>query len=102
MSKPANQVKSKIPNPTGIGGFKKGQSGNPNGRPKAGKSFAERIRETLSDEDWEAIINKAKDQARDGDKSARDFLADRTEGKPNQKIDYTDKTLEPLEGFDIE
>jgi len=82
--------------------YKKGESGNPAGRPKKGTAFAERIREAVSEKEWKAIIDKAVAQAMEGDKSARDFLLDRTEGKPNQKIDYTDKTLEPLEGFDIE
>ncbi len=45
VKQPVKQVKNKSPNPTGKGGFKKGESGNPKGRPPAGKSFAERIRE---------------------------------------------------------
>jgi hypothetical protein len=102
VKQPVKQVKNKSPNPTGKGGFKKGESGNPKGRPPAGKSFAERIRETVSDEDWTKIIEKATEQALTGDKAARDFLLDRTEGKPNQSIAYTEKKLEPLEGIVIE
>jgi predicted ArsR family transcriptional regulator len=66
--------------------FKPGQSGNPKGRPKKGFAISERIRASVTDEDWEEIIAKAKEQAKDGDKSARDFLVDRTEGKAPQTI----------------
>jgi hypothetical protein len=75
------------PRPTA---FKPGQSGNPKGRPKKGLAMAERIRAALTEEDWLAIIEKATEQAKAGDKAARDFLLDRTEGKPNQKIDITE------------
>ena len=74
-------------NPTGIGGPIKGEVRNPKGRPRKEMAFASRIREALTDEDWLEIIAKATEQAKAGDKSARDFLLDRTEGKPNQKID---------------
>jgi len=70
--------------------FKKGQSGNPAGRPKKGTAFAERIREAVKEEDWKKIIAKAVSQAKEGNPNARDFLLDRTEGKPNQKIDITE------------
>ncbi len=75
------------PRPTA---FKKGQSGNPKGRPPKGSAIAERIRSALTDADWLEIIQKATEQAKAGDKAARDFLLDRTEGKPNQKIDITE------------
>jgi len=71
--------------------FKPGESGNPGGRPKKGTAFAERIREAITDDEWNAIIAKAKDQALDGDRNARDFLLDRTEGKPNQKIEIEER-----------
>jgi len=90
MSKLAKQVNKKIPNPTGKGGWEKGQSGNPNGRPRKELAIATRIREALTEDDWLEIIAKATEQAKAGDKAARDFLLDRTEGKPNQKIDITE------------
>ena len=85
-SKLDKQTKNKGGNPN----WKKGVSGNPNGRPPAEKSIAGRIRAALSEDDWTAIIAKATEQAMAGDKAARDFLLDRTEGKPNQKIDITE------------
>ena len=84
------------------GQFAKGNIANPNGRPKKGLAIADRIREALTDDDWLEIIAKATEQAKAGDKAARDFLLDRTEGKPNQKIAYSETKLEPLEGFDFE
>jgi len=99
MSEPAKQVKSKSHNPTGKGGFKKGQSGNPKGRPKKGFAISDRIRKAVSDEDWEAIILKATEQAKEGDKSARDFLVDRTDGKPTQPTaDVSEGWKEWLDG----
>ena len=64
--------------------WKPGQSGNPSGRPKKGFAIAERIRSAVGDDDWNEIISCAVVQAKEGDKSARDFLVDRTEGKPTQ------------------
>jgi len=46
VAEPAN--KSKANNPTGKGGFAKGQSGNPSGRPKNQLAVAPRIRHYLS------------------------------------------------------
>jgi hypothetical protein len=79
--------------------FKPGVSGNPNGRPPKEKSIAGRIRAALSEDDWIEIIAKATEQAKAGDKAARDFLLDRTEGKPNQSIDITEH--EPDEVIEI-
>jgi hypothetical protein len=91
-----------MPNPKGIGGPKKGEVRNPHGRPRKGLAIADRIRANVSEDDWLEIIAKATEQAKAGDKAARDFLLDRTEGKPNQSIAYTEKKLEPLEGIVIE
>jgi hypothetical protein len=76
-----------VENRNSKGQFTPGNNANPNGRPKAGTSIAERIRAALSEDDWTAIIAKATEQAMAGDKAARDFLLDRTEGKPNQKVE---------------
>jgi len=41
----------KAPNPTGKGGFVKGQSGNPNGRPKKGHTIVEQFRDNPKADD---------------------------------------------------
>jgi len=96
MSKPADKQKENSTLKVVGRPFKKGQSGNPKGRPKKGSAIAERIREALTEEDWLEIIAKATEQAKAGDKSARDFLLDRTEGKPNQKIDITEREIDEV------
>ena len=64
--------------------WKPGQSGNPKGRPKKGFTIADRIRGIVSDDDWRDIIEVTIIQAKSGDKDARAFLVDRTDGKPTQ------------------
>jgi len=90
MEEPLKTLDKQIKNKRGNPNWKKGKSGNPNGRPKKGLAIAERIREALTDEDWLEIIAKATEQAKAGDKAARDFLLDRTEGKPHQSVDITE------------
>tara|TARA_R100000426_G_C4803652_1_gene103601 strand:- start:240 stop:563 length:324 start_codon:yes stop_codon:yes gene_type:complete len=38
-------LKKNVPNPTGKGGFVKGQSGNPHGRPKKGHAIVDKFRD---------------------------------------------------------
>ena len=62
--------------------FKPGNNANPNGRPKKGLAVAEMISAKVTDEDWELILAKAVEQAKEGDKAARDFLTNRKDGLP--------------------
>ena len=84
--------------------FKPGESGNPKGRPKKGLAWAEIINKVSEDlafdkennpiEDSEGnhltyrevIVRKAMVMAANGDKDARKWLAERSEGKPIQPI----------------
>lgn len=78
------------------GKFKKGQSGNPNGRPTKDICIPNILRELLNklsiinpklkQTRLQAICSKAIDMAEDGDKDARNWIAERTEGKPIQPI----------------
>jgi|TARA_Y100000310_G_scaffold311306_1_gene357465 hypothetical protein len=82
-------------------GFLPGQSGNPGGRKKGSVSFPGMIKKVLAEEDerlkmtnLEAIIDKAVDQAKLGEARAREWLADRAEGKAVQSIVAEDPQAE--------
>ena len=83
-------------------GFKPGQSGNPNGRPKKEFCVPDILRERGKDIDpltkktyYEAMCTTARELAAKGDKAARDWVTDRTEGKALERIDQTTR-LEPF------
>ena len=67
--------------------FKQGVSGNPSGRPAHQTKYLKSLVRLVKQDDWQAIIIKAIEQAKRGDKSARDFLADYCLGKPQQQVD---------------
>lgn len=76
--------------------YKKGQSGNPNGRPKKGSAIAD-ILNKIGDEEHkknitkrEALLKKTYELAIKGDAAARNFIADRTEGKAIERIEKKD------------
>ncbi len=75
--------------------FKKGDPRiNRKGRPKKGRTIPDllrRIGDEIHDEEtrvtkYEAMCQTAWEQAIKGDTSARTFIADRTEGKPIERI----------------
>ena len=80
--------------------FKKGQSGNPAGRPADGKSWAA-VLDKLCDEEVkagsmtmtkkEAICRKLLKLASEGERWAIEALMDRIDGKPKQvsEVDHT-------------
>jgi hypothetical protein len=75
--------------------WKKGQSGNPSGRPKGSKGLAAKIREATGDytviiEKLMAIIHQGND--REAIQAARELL-DRGLGKPTQQVDV-EKTID--------
>jgi len=82
--------------------FVKGQSGNPNGRKPQGKAWADVIRKVLREtviidgtemEKREAIVRKLVIEAAKGESWAINALMDRTDGKPKQVIDQTNRTV---------
>ena len=88
-------------------GFKPGQSGNPNGRPKGVQSIPDILRK-IGDEEGTAdgkskldvIMYKVFQFALEGKPWAVQFIADRTEGRALERIDQTIKQ-EPIKVFDI-
>jgi len=85
-------------NETGRGGWVKGQSGNPNGRPpkERERRFYHITLTACTFKDWREIVKKAVAQAKDGDAAARKFLADYIIGPPVQRADVT-TAGEPLQ-----
>ena len=83
--------------------FKKGQSGNPNGRPKKGFAIADILnaKSSTADESGETMKEKmlrkvyALATGPRPERWAVEFIADRTEGKALERIDQTTR-LEPF------
>lgn len=82
--------------------FKKGQSGNPNGRPPKLPELHILLANVLGKEGKEGltaaeeILNALHAKARKGDTRAAELLLDRAYGKPKQTVDQNLKTTEPL------
>lgn len=89
-----------MPNPENVIGkgtpFKKGQSGNPNGRPKELPALKELMKKVMASEDKngiqtaEQILEAVKKRALDGDIKAAELLLDRAYGKVVTPIAETD------------
>jgi hypothetical protein len=86
--------------------FKKGQSGNPAGRPKEGTSWAavlEKIGgEKLKGSDLtkkEAVARKLWAEAAKGQPWAINALMDRLDGKPKQVVDQTTRQVADAESL---
>jgi len=74
--------------------FKKGQSGNPNGRPKKLPELDKLLADVLGEEKdgltaAEAILKKLRQMATGGNLRAAEILLDRGYGKPRQSVDST-------------
>jgi len=89
--------------------FKKGVSGNPNGRPPKDFALNDHIREIANKPlgrskktMLEAVISTVYDEALNGNMTAVNFLADRILGKPAQTLGVKDISDEPIKVFDID
>ena len=87
--------------------FVKGQSGNPGGRPKKGKTFTDILNANYSKEELVAAMWKR--AVKDEDYQSQKYLMDRWEGTPTQtqKIDMAasldiDTDFEMVEPEDFE
>ncbi len=76
-------------------GFKKGKSGNPHGRPRKQFCIPDILNKLLQEKsiyspdgatNLDMICQKAIQQAQGGDKDARNWVADRSEGKAVERI----------------
>ena len=91
--------------PKGAKPFKKGQSGNPKGRPKL-PDLSQAIAKVLAEEKdgmsaLEAILKALRAKAAKGDVRAAQELLDRGFGKSKQSIDHT-TAGEKITGFTLE
>ena len=81
--------------------FKKGQTGNPNGRPRKLPALDKLMADVLGEEKdgitaGEAILKALRAKATKGDVRAAEVLLDRAYGKPKQTTDTNITTTEPL------
>lgn len=81
--------------------FKKGQTGNPNGRPRKIPELDKLLAEVMGEEKdgitaAEIILKAIRAKAAKGDVRAAEVLLDRAYGKPKQSIDTNLTTNEPL------
>ena len=93
-------------NPTGKGGWAKGQSGNPNGRPRKAHSMTEAIARLLDAKGKDgvlvrdAVAAKLTEMALGGDIVALKYVCDRLDGHPAQALEHSGPEGERL-GFKV-
>jgi hypothetical protein len=81
--------------------YKKGESGNPNGRPRKLPALDKLMADVLGEEKdgitaGEAILKALRAKATKGDVRAAEVLLDRAYGKPKQTTDTNITSTEPL------
>ncbi len=85
---------NKNPNKENLKPFKKGESGNPNGRPKKLPELDKLLADVLGEEKdgitaGEAILKALRAKASKGDVRAAEVLLDRAYGKAKQTMDVS-------------
>lgn len=79
----------KVPNPTGKGGWQKGQSGNPTGKRKDTKAFIEQCKEH-AEEAIKALLDCLKDKHNANARiRAAEIIINYAHGKPSQAVTVT-------------
>lgn len=91
-------MSNKKPNMDGLKPFQKGESGNPNGRPKKIPELDKLLADILGEEKdgitaAQAILMALRKKATSGDIRAAEVLLDRTYGKPKQTIEGGNQPL---------
>ena len=84
--------------------FKKGQSGNPNGRPPGTKTMTDALRSLLDRKVWPfdktarelVILRLFHEGFSHGDVKALQYMFDRLDGKPAQAVELTGDEKRPL------
>lgn len=75
--------------PENLKPFKKGQSGNPNGRPKVLPEITNALYEEIGEDGIRQVLQALHKEAKKGNVRAIQELLDRAYGKAQQKIDHT-------------
>lgn len=80
--------------------WKKGQSGNPHGRPRKVPAL-DTLLSNIPEADWQKVIDKIKNKAKTGNMRAAEVLLDRAYGKPKQSMDFNGSVTLPITGMVI-
>jgi hypothetical protein len=81
-------------------GFIKGQSGNPHGRPRKGKTLTDLLQKELNQKQGDipakvAVVKKLIELASEGDIAAIRYVFDRIEGKCTERVENTISAMSP-------
>jgi hypothetical protein len=95
-----NSEKSSVPESLRAYCWKPGQSGNPGGRPKKRlvDECLEELLEAADSKEAKALAIKLLAKALTGDTKAAQLVAERTQGKPSQKVEVSGPDGGPMQG----
>lgn len=91
-----------MPNPTGIGGWKKGQSGNPGGRAKKALSLVYELEKLLrgrgpeGEAERRTVARKLIELAKAGNLEAIKYCFDRMDGRPPESLQLSGPDKGPV------